>query len=114
MSVQIRNLVENFPDLVTLARGSAEAVILDLRAAENATSDSLIFVGNQEHFRAAQSSAAKTWLVAKEFEPKVPANVANLLVSPSVPLAMSGIAKKFFPQIEHFTPIRGERIHPSA
>jgi len=114
MSVLIRNLVESFPDLVTLSRGSAEIPIRDLRAAENASPESLIFVGNQEHFRAALQSASKTWLVAKDFEPKVPATVANVLVSSSVQLAMSGIAKKFFAQVEHFQPIKGEKIHPSA
>jgi UDP-3-O-[3-hydroxymyristoyl] glucosamine N-acyltransferase len=114
MSVLIRNLMENFPDLVALSRGSAETPLGDLRAPENAVADSLIFVGNQEHFRAALTSAAKTWLVTKDLEPKVPATVANLLVSANVPLAMAGIANKFFPLTEHLQSIRGERIHPSA
>ncbi|MGZ3721302.1 MAG: UDP-3-O-(3-hydroxymyristoyl)glucosamine N-acyltransferase [Bdellovibrionales bacterium] len=114
MSVQIRQIVENFPDLVTLAKGSGEALIKDLRASENASAESLIFVGNIEHYRTAQSSLAKTWLVAKSFADKVPDSVQNVLVSYNVQLSMALIGKKFFPKTSHFEIIRGEKIHPSA
>lgn len=114
MTIQIRKIVENFPDLVHLSRGSDEAQVTGLKAAENAAPDSLIFVGTAEHFRAAQSSEAKTWLVSKQMLESVPASVPTVLVSPNVQLAMALIGKKFFPQTDHLQPIRGEKIHPSA
>jgi UDP-3-O-[3-hydroxymyristoyl] glucosamine N-acyltransferase len=114
MSVQIAQIVENFPDLVILARGSGSAQVKDLRAPENASADSLIFVGTPEHYRAAQSSPAKTWLVAKNFADTVPAGVQNVLVTSQVQLAMALIGKKLFPQTGHHEIIRGEKIHPSA
>lgn len=114
MSLQILNIVENFPDFVTLARGSKTALISDLAAPENATPESLIFVGTLERFRRALSSPAKTWVVSKNFESQVPEAVSNVLVSPNVQLSMSLIAKRFFPQTGHFEIIRGERVHPAA
>jgi UDP-3-O-[3-hydroxymyristoyl] glucosamine N-acyltransferase len=114
MSVQISKILENFPDLVTLARGSSQSEIHDLRDPENASTESLIFVGTLEHLRAAQSTPAKTWIVSKNFVDAVPASVPNVLVSPNVQLAMASIGRKHFPQTAHYQPIRGEKIHPSA
>lgn len=114
MSVQIQKIVEKFPDLVTLAKGSPAANVVDLRAAENSSADSLIFVGTAEHLRAAQSAPAKTWVVSKNLLEKVPGTVPNVLVSPSTQLAMSFIAKAFFPQTVAHEIICGEKIHPSA
>lgn len=114
MSVTIQKIVEYFPDLVSLARGTQDAKIIDLRAPENAFAESLIFVGNQEHFRAALKSAAKSWLVSPNLVASVPASVANVLVSPSVPLSMALIGKQLFAQTRHHEIVRGEKIHPRA
>jgi UDP-3-O-[3-hydroxymyristoyl] glucosamine N-acyltransferase len=114
MSVQIRKIVESFPELLTFAKGSNEALFTDLRAPENAVPESLIFVGTEERFRAALSSSAKTWIVGKNFESKVPATVQNVLVSSNVQLAMALIGQKFFPLTSHYEIIRGPKIHPSA
>ena len=114
MSVTIQKIVENFPDLVTLAKGSKDAKLLDIRAAENASPDSLIFVGNEEHFRAALNSPAMTWVVSQNLQASVPVGVTNVLVSQNIALSMALIGKRFFPLTRHFEVIRGEKIHPHA
>lgn len=114
MSLQIQILLENFPDLLVLARGTREASVRDLKAPENAAPDSLIFVGNPEHFRAARSSQAETWLVSTALKDQVPPAVKNVLVSPNVPLCMALIGKKFFPLTGHFQSLGDTKIHPHA
>lgn len=114
MAITIQNIVENFPELVTLAKGSKDAKLLDIRASENASPESLIFVGNQEHLRAALNSQAQTWVVSQSLQNSVPTTVSHVLVSPNVQLSMALIGKKLFPQTRHFEAIRGEKVHPSA
>src|SRR4051812_1339148 len=114
MSLQIQNILENFPDLVTLARGQKTDAISELRDPENATPDSLIFAGDLQHFRAATQSVARAWVVSKAFEKNVPEHVKILLVSTNVPLAIALISKRFFPLTRHHQPIEGDRIHRSA
>lgn len=114
MSVQIQRIVENFPDLVSLVRGSGQTAVSDMRAPENATAESLIFVGSNEHFHSAQSTSATAWVVSQALLNSVPEHVKTVLVSPCVQLSMALIAKRFFPVTRAHQPIRGEKVHPNA
>jgi UDP-3-O-[3-hydroxymyristoyl] glucosamine N-acyltransferase len=114
MTISINSLVENFPSLFTLVRAPKEVQISGLRAAANAEKSSLIFVSNRQHLREARESAALAWVVHKDLVNEVPASIPTLLTSPNTQLAMAFAAKKFFPQTQHFQPINGPKIHPTA
>ncbi len=114
MSLQIHEIVENFPDLLRQVRGSKDFAIHDLQAAQTAKADSMIFVSSAALFQEALLSAAKTWVVSPSLEALVPAQVTNLIVTPNVQLAMALVAKRFFPQTRGKILIRGEAIHPRA
>src|SRR5258708_2556940 len=114
MAIQVRRIVENFPELMSLRRGSGEASVPELRAPENATAASLIFASDLEHLKAAEQGPAKTWVVNKPLEDRVPSHVETLIVSPNPHLSMALVARKFFPQERHHQIIEGEKVHPRA
>lgn len=113
MSIQIQKILENFPELLTLARGSGTAEVRDLQAATTAKPDSLIFVGNTQHLKEALDSPSQHWVVAKDLESSVPERVATVLTSPNCTLAMALAAKRLFPQTKNYR-VMGENIHPRA
>ncbi len=113
MSVRISQLVENFPDLLSLVRGPGETEIRELQAPSSPVQDSLIFVSNPEHLKEALGSKARNWVVNKTIQPLVPREISVVLLSPNVPLAMALIGKRHFPLTRHFQ-VMGETLHPQA
>lgn len=114
MSVQLREIVENFPELVTLVRGSGEYLVEELHAPSEGSPKNLIFVANRLHLKEALKSKGAAWVVHKDLLEEVPKSVPVLLSSPNVQLSMSSIGRRFFPLNRHFQPIKGPKIHPSA
>src|SRR5580658_8357421 len=115
MPVKIHSLLEGFPSLVQLARGSKESEIRALAAPENALPEDLIFVADLKHFREAEKSAAKNWLVSPELVERVPSEVHVVLTSRQVQLSMAQIGHKFFPINARDGLLIGEKkIHPTA
>jgi UDP-3-O-[3-hydroxymyristoyl] glucosamine N-acyltransferase len=72
MSVQLREIVENFPKLLTLVRGSGDFTVEELQAPSTGNSRSLIFVANPLHLREAKSSQGTAWVVHKDLVEAVP------------------------------------------
>ena len=114
MSVQVRQIVEKFPDLLHLLRGASETLISDLQSGLTASEKSLIFVSNRQHFKEAVDSLAQAWVVHPNMAGSVPSSVKVLLTSPNPYLAMAMVGKSFFPQTRHHQAIAGPKIHPSA
>lgn len=114
MAVLIRDIVEKFPELLSLGRGPSDLAVTDIQAATTASAESLVFVSNTKHLKEMASSKALSWVVTKELLPQVPAEVRTVLVATNVPLAMSYVAKQFFPQTDHHQSVGTARIHPSA
>jgi len=114
MSVQLREIVENFPKLLTLVRGSSNFTVAELQAPSTGNAKSLIFIANALHLKEAKESQGVAWVVHKDLVNSVPESVPIVLSSPNVQLAMSSVGVKFFPLTRHFQPIEGPKIHPSA
>lgn len=114
MKVQIREIVENFPDLLNLIRGGADHSVANIQTGATASSDSLIFISNRKQLSEAMASKAQAWVVAKDMAEHVPAQVKTVLVSPSPYLAMALVGKRHFPETRNRQILSGERIHASA
>lgn len=114
MGTQIRKIVENFPELVKLERGSGEQEVIDIRDPQKASQDSLIFVSNAALLKEAQASAAQTWVVQSKLIDQIPQTSAVILSSPNPQLAMALIGKKFFPITKNRQIINGPKIHERA
>ncbi|MGE3683521.1 MAG: UDP-3-O-(3-hydroxymyristoyl)glucosamine N-acyltransferase [Bdellovibrionales bacterium] len=114
MSVQIREMVEKFPDLMTLKRGPAELQVTGPQSAAGASSTSLIFVSSRQHLQEARDSQAQAWVISEEILNEVPSSVAAVITSPNVQLCMALVARTFFPQTQNLMIHNGERIHPSS
>lgn len=112
MAILVRDLLTEFPDLLTLTKGSPESSILSLKDPHNADKGDLIFVFSAKHLTDAEKSRAQTWIVHKDLSDG--AKGETILTSGNPQLAMARIAKKFFPQNAHHLPIKGPRIHPTA
>lgn len=114
MSVQVREILENFPELVHLERGSAEQEVAKLQDPSIATPEDMIFVGAPDHLKSALDSKSVTWLVHPTLVPKVPAQVTTVLSSKHVQLAMAFIGRKFFAQTRNHQIVEGPKVHPTA
>lgn len=114
MAASLREIVENFPELLKLGRGSGDSALKDIQAASTATPESLVFVSSPKHLKEMSASRAQTWVVSKDLLEKVPPSVKNVVVAANVQLAMSFVAKKFFPQTEHHMIVGDTKVHPQA
>ncbi len=114
MSIEMGRIVQELPNLVSLARGSESTTVDNLRAPENAMRNSLIFVSNAALLRIATECPAPAWVVHTSLADQVPAHVATVLVSPNVQLSMALIAKKLFPVTVAHKIVGDQAIHPRA
>ncbi len=114
MPVQVRAILEKFPDLIRLSKGSESSSIESLKDPTQAGPSDLIFVANAERFKAALNTKARHWLAHSTLVPKIPATVETLLVSDNVALCMALIGQTFFPITRNRQAIEGPNIHPSA
>jgi len=110
----LSELLQKFPDLLTLARGDGNFHVARLNSFAEANPEDLIFVGSSQYLKEAISSRALSWVVPPALQPEVPTQVANLLICPNPTLAMALTAKVFFPVTAHLVPVNSEPIHPSA
>lgn len=115
MSVQLREILENFPDLVKPIRGDTNANIADIQTGTTASSRSLLFVSKADQLPEAKASPAQVWIVSESLLSQVPESVPHVAVSPNPYLAMARVSQHFFPQTRGIQIIQGEgKIHPSA
>lgn len=114
METQIREIVENFPDLLSWVRGDQNRPVSDLQTGATASTGSLIFVSTRPQLREAAASKAQTWVVAKDLLEGVPAEVPNVVASPNPTLALSRVGARYFPQTRNHQILAGPAIHPSA
>lgn len=114
MSVRIGDILEKFPDLLTLVKGSPETRIKSIKAVSNAAEGDLIFVFSAKNLKESVETQSRNWVVHKDLTTQLPPSVTTALASSNPQLAMARLAKQFFPQTAHFSPIRGAKIHASA
>lgn len=114
METQIREIVENFPDLLNVVRGDVNRPVSDLQTGATASTDSLIFVSTRPQLREATGSKAQSWVVAKDLVAEVPAEVPNVVASPNPTLALSRVGARYFPETRNRQIIAGPAIHASA
>lgn len=114
MPIQVREIVENFPELLRLERGSEQHTVAGLQDPTLAKPQDLIFAGTQEHLDIALKSLSETWLVHQSLVDQVPASVKIVLSSKKVQLAMALIARKYFPQTQNRQVLEGAKISKSA
>ncbi len=112
MTIHVRDLLKEFPDLLTLIKGSPESPISALKDPQIASKTDLIFAFTAKHLKEAEASQAQTWIVHKDLSSA--AKGATVIASDNPQLAMARIAKKFFPQTAHHQPIKGDIVHSSA
>jgi len=114
MRVQIREILENFPETLKLVRGATDHLITGVQNGTTASSDSLVFVSNRKQLEIAMKSKAQAWVVGKDLLDRVPEQIKVVLVSPSPYLAMAQVGKKHFPLTKNHQIIAGAKVHESA
>jgi UDP-3-O-[3-hydroxymyristoyl] glucosamine N-acyltransferase len=114
MSTSIRDIVENFSELVHAVRVANQAQVDRLTAPDQADSSSLIFLTDRKHLKAALGSKSRAWVVHKSLVGQIPPEIETVLSTPNVALAMASIAQKYFRPKGHHRPVGDSDIHPSA
>lgn len=115
MAVQIRDILENFPDLLVLNRGLNSRSVADIQTGATASDHSLVFISNRDQFAEAEKAEANpVWIVDAATLAKVPERIETVLVSPNPTLAMALAAKRFFAQKQGHQIVTGPKIHASA
>ncbi len=114
MAIQVREIVENFPDLINLVRGDLNREIEGISDPSTARRNDLIFASKPDHLDSALSSNSQIWLIHTDLIHRIPATAPVVLSSKHIPLCMSRISQKFFPITKHHQPVAGEAISPKA
>ncbi len=114
MAIQVREIVENFTDLVRLERGPGQHSIGGLQDPTLARPEDLIFVSNREHLNSAVKSRAEAWLVQHSLLNQIPASVKVVLSSTNVQLCMAQFAKRYFPLTRNHMIVEGPRVSKTA
>ncbi len=114
MPIQVREIVENFPELVRLERGSAEHAISALQDPSLAKPQDLVFAGTEDHLQSALKCQSEAWLVDQSLLTQVPAKVKVVLSSKQVQLAMALIGRKYFAQTRNRQIVEGPKVAKSA
>ncbi len=114
MPIQVREILENFPELLRLERGSAEHAVAALQDPTLAGAQDMIFVATNEHLQDALNSRAECWLVHPSLVAKVPSSAQVVLSSKQVLLAMAWIGRRYFPQTRNRQIIEGPKIAKTA
>src|SRR5687768_11844972 len=115
MAISAQNLLNDFPNLVTWNRGPKETVFANMNSPQLANGESLIFVSDEKHLKQALQSKAKVMVVANKLLSAIPeSEKRTILVSANPQLCMAKAAKKYFPVTDHWIPVDGHRLHPSA
>ena len=114
MSVQIREIVGAFPELLALSRGPDDASVGDLQTGVTASDTSLVFAATKPQLTEALGSPARALVVTPALVAEVPDTVPTVLVAASPQLALAKVAKRFFAQTRAHIILAGSRIHDSA
>jgi UDP-3-O-[3-hydroxymyristoyl] glucosamine N-acyltransferase len=114
MAVQVREILEKFPDLIKLNRGAPHQSVSGLQDPSLARPDDMIFVSTNAHLESARATKAETWLVHNSLIDKVPPSVKVVLTSANIPLCIAFLAKAFFPQTRNHMIVEGPRVAKSA
>jgi len=114
MPIQVREILENFPELVRLERGSPETSVSALQDPTLATPQDLIFAASEDHLQTAVNTKAQAWLVHQGLVGKVPAHVKVVLSSKQVQLAMAQIGKRYFAETRNRQTVEGALINKTA
>lgn len=114
MAVQVREIVEKFPEILRLERGPGTHTLAALKEPREAAPGDLIFVSTIKHLETAKASAAQAWVVQRKLLNDVPGSVTVVLSADNVLLAMAKIGQEFFPLKAHRMPIEGPKIAKTA
>lgn len=113
--VQIRDIVEKFPELLTVEKGPTDLRVQGLNAAAAANPHELIFISTPQHLEEALQSESPAWVVQKSLLTKIPEGRATILSTNAVPLCMALIGTTFFPITRNRVPIESHGlVSPSA
>lgn len=113
-SVQIGEILQSFPDLLSLIRGTQDALVDQIQTGRLATTQSLVFISKSDQAREAQEGQSQTWVVPKGMADQVPAQVRTVIESPNPYLAMAKVGAKYFPERQGDQIVGEMRIHPRA
>lgn len=114
MSVSIGDLINKFPDLLKLVRGSQTTVIERIQTATVAQTHDIIFVGTSQLLKESQRSESQIWVIQVDLIEQVPSSIAHVITSENVQLAMAKTAREFFPLRSHLIPVDNVAHHPAA
>ena len=114
MPVQIREIVDAFPDLLTRSRGPDDASVGDVQTGLTASDTSLVFVSTAAQLREAAASPTRAVVVAEKLSDQVPPSIATVIVARSTPLALARVCVKFFAQTRGHHVLEGPAVHPAA
>src|SRR4051812_34018281 len=97
MGIPLASILERFPDLLKLHRGSGETVVDRLHVAHLAAASDMIFVSEAKHLNDAKQSQSKIWVVQTKLLESVPSEVKTVVASSNPYLAMAVVGTHLFP-----------------
>ena len=113
MSTACSQLLETYPELLTIAKGDKNVIIEDVCPSEKGKKGSLVFISNEKHFALALQNGVAALVIPSQFKDKALPFITTqtLLLSPNVTLAMALVIEKFF---NPGYPKAETAIHPTA
>jgi UDP-3-O-[3-hydroxymyristoyl] glucosamine N-acyltransferase len=115
MGLQLKIILEKFPELLKLESGDSDAYVDRLQTPSLATARDMIFISDAKHLSEAMSGHSEFWVIQSKFANDLPKpSSKQIIVSANPYLAMALIGKEFFPLKPGTTPVDGLAVHPSA
>src|SRR4051812_36166373 len=115
MAVQLKDMIERFPELLKIQQGTASLTVTRLHVPHLATASDMIFVSDKKHLNDAKRGQSQIWVVQTKLLEAIPQPwPENILVSPNPYLAMALISRDFFPLKPGVVPVDGKHIHPTS
>ena len=116
MTVRVSDIIENFPKVLQLIRGDAQTELSRPRPPSAPESACILFLNDRRLIEDAVGSTASVLVVsdADAEDAALEGASQTLLRSPSPELALSLVARAFFPVTVCQQGFDGSRIHPSA
>src|SRR5579863_1766911 len=108
MRIQLKTILDRFPELLRLESGDASIVVERLQTPLLANPQDMIFVSENRHLQEARKSASRIWVLG--FSLPCEGFTGTLVRSPNPYLAMAWGGEEFFP----IKPWDGLAIHPTA
>lgn len=112
--VAVAKIIEQFPELLSLYKGSAATDVQKTAAANTAEHSVIVFASSEADLKNALSGSAEVVVAHSKFIDDIDSTNKTIITSDNPYLAMALVGQHFFPILANKTSYAQEDIHPSA